>query len=116
MHKLKYRGMIQSSLREITMHDLKSCPFCGFEPPTDDLIDILHPSGIYWRPYFSDDGVEISRSYVGHQESKPGDQQVWTMNCTENMGGCGAEISADTLDEVIKKWNRRVTNVAVSPF
>lgn len=77
------------------------CPFCGMRPP-DDLIDTLYPSGPWWRQ----DG-DGHRSYHLHRNRAPGDQPCVTMHCTENMGGCGAEITADTEAEVIAKWNRR---------
>jgi hypothetical protein len=31
------------------------------------------------------------------------------MHCTECNGGCGAEISADTEEEVRAKWNCRAS-------
>lgn len=85
---------------------LLSCPFCGMEPP-DDLIDTLYPSGTFWRDNLRPNGKTI-RSYHGRDAIKEGDGKCWTMHCTENMGGCGAEISGDSKQEAVNRWNRRV--------
>jgi hypothetical protein len=36
------------------------------------------------------------------------------MHCTENMGGCGVQVSGDSRDEAISRWNRRPTAQASS--
>ena len=89
------------------MSDVKllPCPFCGMEPE-DDLIDTLYPSGIYWRNHQRPDG-SVMRSYHGRDTIKEGDGKCWSMNCTQNMGGCGAEIGGDSREEAIDRWNRR---------
>lgn len=92
--------MLYNRNMKIDSSKLKPCPFCG-RKVDDDLIDTLYPSGIYWRQHNN------FRSYHSHKERKEGDQPCYEMNCTESNGGCGAEISADTLEEVITKWNRR---------
>jgi len=84
---------------------LLPCPFCGMEPE-DDLIDTLYPSGTYWRDNLRPNGRTI-RSYHGRDAVKEGDGKCWTMHCTENAGGCGAEISGDSIEEVVNRWNRR---------
>ncbi len=79
---------------------LSPCPFCARKVDSD-LRDTLYPSGLYWR---ETNGL---RSYVSHIERQFGDHPCYEMNCTESNGGCGANISADTIEEVIAKWNRR---------
>lgn len=91
------------------MRDLKPCPFCGWQPPTDDadfMLDVLHKSGSWWadRPFYG----KTYRTYRSYREREEGDQPCWEMNCNENMGGCGARVVADTELEVVQKWNRRV--------
>jgi len=34
---------------------LLPCPFCGMQPPENDLIDTLYPSGTYFRFINQDD-------------------------------------------------------------
>lgn len=82
---------------------LKPCPFCGRKVDRD-LIDTLYPTGTFWRV------TNGFRHYVGRKERQDGDKMCMGMHCTESNGGCGAEISADTEEEVIAKWNRRATN------
>jgi len=82
---------------------LLPCPFCGYKPP-EDLSDTLYPSGSY-RRWMPDIG---SHGYIGHRNREPGDEPCWAMHCTESMGGCGAQINGDTMDEAINKWNTRV--------
>jgi hypothetical protein len=81
---------------------LKDCPFCGATPPKD-LSDTLYPSGTWWR---INDGY---RHYVAHRDREPGDNMCWQVICNEVYGGCGAEISADSEQEAIDKWNHRDT-------
>ena|SRR3989304_413616 len=80
---------------------LKPCPFCG---KTVDINndDTLYPSGLYWR--WDTDG---GRCYVAYKNRRPDDNPVWSMNCPESSGGCGAEIFGDIKEEAIQKWNRR---------
>lgn len=84
---------------------LLPCPFCGMEPE-DDLIDTLYRSGIMWRDHVRPDGTAM-RSYHGRDAAKEGDGWCWTMHCTQNLGGCGAEIGGDSEQEAIDRWNRR---------
>jgi hypothetical protein len=83
---------------------LLPCPFCGWAPPSD-LSDVLYPSGTYRR--WSE--RHHVHHYVSHNQSMKGDTPCWEMNCTANMGGCGASISADSKDEAVAAWNRRAS-------
>lgn len=79
---------------------LLPCPFCA-RPVDDDLIDTLYPTGAGWKRI--SEGVHAYGRWVdGFQ-----DGEVWSMNCSESCGGCGAEISGDTREEAMAKWNRR---------
>jgi hypothetical protein len=81
--------------------EIKPCPFCGHNPDLGNLMDSLHPTGSYWRE------EEGFRHYFRRDQQSPGDGQVWTFGCLETEGGCGAEIRADSRDEVLAAWNRR---------
>ena len=76
---------------------LKPCPFC------DKAVDLGDPDTLYptmaWR---KDDDI---CHYVRIDEPHHG--LVWTMHCSEQAGGCGAEISGDSREEAIAAWNRR---------
>lgn len=85
--------------------ELKPCPFCGFQVDRYGLDDVLYPSGISWREH---DDPDIGRHYVGGKDRKPGDKSCYEIVCNGTMGGCGAEMHADSKEEVIKKWNGRV--------
>lgn len=84
------------------MIKLSHCTFCGKHPP-DDLIDTLYPSGTYWH---EEDGYRFY-SHISDSDAATSGNLCWTMNCTENLGGCGANINGDSKKEVIDKWNRR---------
>jgi len=79
---------------------LLPCPFCG-KRHDGDLTDTLYPNGTFWRQ------EDWGRVYSSRKGRRPGDQWCMAMHCTGCNGGCGAEISADTLEEVVAKWNRR---------
>ncbi len=80
---------------------LNDCPFCGMTPP-EDLIDTLYPSGTYWREWEGQ-----YRHYVSFNMQQPTDNPCYVMHCSEDIGGCGAQMNADSQQEVIDKWNRR---------
>lgn len=79
---------------------VKPCPFCGKKVDLEDH-DVLYPSGTGWK---QEDGF---RSYHRYSEV-PKEQWCYTMHCTSNSGGCGAEMSGDSKEEALEKWNRRV--------
>ena len=74
---------------------LEPCPFCGTTPDLNDP-DTLYPSGVGWKQV--DDHVE----YCSALEVSP-DQWCYSLHCT-----CGAEMSADSPEDCIIKWNTRV--------
>lgn len=79
---------------------LKPCPFCGRTPEIDHP-DTLYPNGVGWRQE-----KEGFRSYHNRRDI-PKEQWCYSLHCDESCGGCGAEISADSQEEAVEKWNRR---------
>ncbi len=80
---------------------MKSCPFCGHKVDLDDP-DTLYPNGTGWK--IRDNGM---RSYHSFHDV-PREQWCYSMHCPTTAGGCGAEISGDSAQECIDKWNTRV--------
>lgn len=78
----------------------KPCPFCGKEVDPDNE-DTLYPNGVGWklRP-------KGYKSYHSFRDVPP-EQWCYSMHCPETAGGCDAEISGDSAEEAIAKWNRR---------
>jgi hypothetical protein len=77
------------------------CPFCGKAVDPDDA-DTLYPNGSGWK--FNDElGMQTYHSF----REVPKEQWCWPMHCPEVAGGCGAEISGNSRDEAISKWNTR---------
>ena len=81
---------------------MKPCPFCGHEVDLEDG-DTLYPNGTGWEDH---PGHGI-RGYCSFREVTK-EQWCYSMHCPTNAGGCGAEISADSREEAIQKWNTRV--------
>lgn len=79
---------------------MKDCPFCGHHVDLEDP-DVLYPNGTGWK--IRSDGL---RSYHHFREVPP-DQWCYSMHCPTTSGGCGAEISGDSKEEAVEKWNRR---------
>lgn len=82
-----------------SMIELKPCPFCGKSPDLSDP-DTLHPSGTAWKPHGN---IRVYCSF----RNIPQEQWCWQINCPPHMDGCGAELHADSRQEVIDRWNRR---------
>lgn len=61
--------------------ELKSCPFCKFQPDIDDP-DCIYP---------------INR-----------EKTLWSLNCYETGGGCATQVLGSNREEVIEKWNKRI--------
>lgn len=87
---------------------LTKCPFCGRVNDTNDE-DTLYPTGTHWattecgiRHYFS---RALFKGIIHMMPEPEGD--VYQIVCSENYGGCGAEIHGDSVEEVIQKWERR---------
>ena len=73
------------------MVDLLNCPFCNGSLYSEP--DTLYPSGCTWGD------LEGCREYGTHKEHP---NKCWKIVCT-----CGAELHADSKEEVIVKWNTR---------
>jgi len=82
---------------------MKPCPFCGKEIDIDDE-DTLYPNGIVWED------IEYGRVYhrFGSAPATPKERYCWSVHCSTISGGCGAQMSADSKEEAIEKWNKRV--------
>ena len=62
--------------------NLKSCPFCGNDLNSQDL----------WH-----------ETIYPHNK----DRSIWSINCAEECGGCGAQLLGSSADDCIEKWNHR---------
>jgi len=80
---------------------MKHCPFCGHKVDMSDP-DTLYPNGTGWS-----DDLFTGRSYHSFREV-PKEQWCYSIHCATTSGGCGVEMSADSKEEAIEKWNRRV--------
>jgi len=96
------------------MTELKPCPFCG-KIPESDGDDTLYPTG-GWQLIHEDEcsyPVYLSGWDVHVMKNEHPDRygidfgSTYTMHCPEVYGGCGAEISGNSKEEAIEKWNRR---------
>lgn len=82
---------------------INPCPFCNKQIQEEDI----RHSGIYFRDPISGETDQF-RQYIW-KDIKPEDHPVWKLECYESKGGCGAYITDDEKDNVIKKWNKRFT-------
>lgn len=94
MQNFKYFNKIMNT-------SMKPCPFCGHRVELDDP-DSVYPNGTGW--VWRADGVKAYCDF----KSVPKDQWCYSVNCVVTSGGCGAEISGDSMDEAVARWNRRV--------
>lgn len=87
-------------------YEIKPCPFCGkpFDPESGDS---LYPSGIVWR-IDPESGLHY---YDFWKNRRPDDGICYQLICPSHERGCGAEMHADSKEEVIKKWNIRVAPI-----
>lgn len=58
----------------------RRCPFCGHEP------------------YIEEEGFLVPETR---------DHQIWSANCCDQHGGCGAQILGVSRDDVLSKWEGR---------
>lgn len=87
---------------------LKPCPFCGLQSH-QEWDDTMYPSGVGWREDTGViDDVTPFRHYLGTDQRHRWQGKCYEINCAIQYGGCGANISADSKEEVIEKWNRRI--------
>ena len=83
------------------MNEVKPCPFCGHPLDLGDP-DTLYPNGIGWK-------VMANGGYSYHNYIEvPPEQWCYSIHCVTTSGGCGAEISGNSPQECVNKWNRRV--------
>jgi hypothetical protein len=80
--------------------DIKPCPFCGMAFDSENG-DSIHPSWIFHRE------CEHGGHFVSIKDSRPGDLQMWELNCATTGGGCGVRMSGFGKEDVIRKWNTR---------
>ena len=87
--------------------ELLKCPFCGSMLDQHDS-DTLHRSGIVWRDVMV--GDDLIRQYKFRSPALPWEPQgeTWELHCNVIYGGCSAQLSGDSREEVIAKWQRRV--------
>ena len=73
------------------------CPFCGKNIDITDP-DTLYPSGVGWKF----DEILECKSYH-HYSEIPKDNWCFQIYCE-----CGCNLYADSKEEVIALWNKRV--------
>lgn len=79
---------------------LKPCPFCGMQPDLEDG-DTMYLNGAAWAEL--EDGIA---HYVNRNQAPP-ENWCYSIRCVEHAGGCDAEMSGNSKQEAIEKWNRR---------
>lgn len=82
-HALQYQrtNPMTTPTQEIKLLD---CPFCGHSPDMSNLMDSLHPTGIYahWmNPDDHDEGLHYTRNPEGAV------YDMWEFNCLTTEGG-----------------------------
>lgn len=71
--------------REEIVSQMKPCPFCGHTRFDGDHYEYLHRFATY--------------------------SLFWQINCPSVYGGCDVAIIADSPQECLERWNRRVDSV-----
>lgn len=85
------------------------CPFCGHPADLNDP-DTLYPSGTGWKL----SGDPQRKSYHNFREV-PREQWCYSFHCPKSSGGCGAEMSGDSMEEAVTKWNTRTVTSSLQP-
>jgi hypothetical protein len=80
---------------------MKNCPFCAHAVDMENP-DTLYPNGVGW--ILRDNGMITYHSF----RDAPKENWCYSMHCPTTAGGCGVEMSANTKEEAIEKWNKRV--------
>ena len=78
---------------------VKPCPFCGMQPDMEDC-DTLYPNGSAWL-------ISDGDTHFVNRDQAPKENWCYSMHCVQTGGGCGAEVSGNSKQEAIEKWNRR---------
>ena len=94
----------------MTENKLKPCPFCGLQSDVD-WDDTLYPSGSGWREDPCGTEGRYLRHYLGANERHRWQGTCYQINCAEIYGGCGVNITGDSKQEVIDKWNYRLSEI-----
>ena len=87
---------------------LSDCPFCGNELDCEDS-DTLHKSTTAWREDPYGPPGQTLRHYVRYNDPRGIHGRCYEVHCNTIYGGCGAQISGDSLEETILKWNTRTS-------
>lgn len=77
-----------------------NCPLCNRKIGTD--VDYIYSSGI-WHAEI-EEGI---KAYYSHRDRPEHALPCYEINCPVDVGGCGLSLSADSLEELIDKWNTR---------
>ena len=77
------------------------CPFCGRPVDLTDG-DTLYPNGTAWE--FNE---ELQGRVYRSAREVVREQWCWSMHCPESSGGCGAEMSGNSREDALNKWNTR---------
>ena len=91
--------------------EVKPCALCGKKPYMEGD-DTLHPDGGWQR--IEDDLIVYTTGWDIHcmKEDRPEGLGIdfghcYTFHCPEVYGGCGMQVSGNSKEEAIQKWNRR---------
>lgn len=91
--------------------EIKPCPFCGHIPISENLIDSLYPNGMEW---FGEDLEYIHTNNNPTQLVLAKDMtergKYYTFSCLESEGGCGCTFTGTSINDVMMKWNKRVSD------